>query len=102
MLYVYTFYSRYLTDWIANTENGLDPSDSVIKRLRFIILIWNLEYLFANMYSIFSLSLNFHKIYDINFTLVTCTLSFLLFFFAFLKSFSVLLFLSIKAISNFH
>ena len=30
---VYTFYSRN-TDWIANTEIGLDPSNSVIKRLR--------------------------------------------------------------------
>ena len=34
MLYVYTFYSRYNMDWIANTEIGLDPSNSVIKRLR--------------------------------------------------------------------
>ena len=28
-----TFYSRYNTDWIANTEIGLDPNNSVIKRL---------------------------------------------------------------------
>ena len=36
-IYVYTFYSRYNTDWIANTEIGLDPNDSVIKRLWCII-----------------------------------------------------------------
>ena len=29
----YIFYSRYNTDWIANTEIGLDPNNSVIKRL---------------------------------------------------------------------
>ena len=34
MLYDYTFYSCYNTDWIANIEMGLDPSNSVIKRLR--------------------------------------------------------------------
>ena len=33
MLYVYTVYSRYNTDWIANTEMGLDPNNSVKKRL---------------------------------------------------------------------
>ena len=33
LLYNYTFYSRYNTDWIANTEIGLDPNKSVIKRL---------------------------------------------------------------------
>ena len=33
-LYVYTFYSHYNMDWIANTEIGLDPRNSVIKRLR--------------------------------------------------------------------
>ena len=27
---------QYNTDWIANTEIGLDPSNSVIKRLRCI------------------------------------------------------------------
>ena len=32
-LYNYTFYSRYNTVWIANTEIGLDPNNSVIKRL---------------------------------------------------------------------
>ena len=32
-LYIYT---RYNTDWIANTEIGLDPSNSLIKRLRYI------------------------------------------------------------------
>ena len=30
LLYVYTFHSRYNTDWIANMEIGLDPSNSVI------------------------------------------------------------------------
>ena len=29
---IYAFYSRYNTDWIANTEIGLDPNNSVIKR----------------------------------------------------------------------
>ena len=29
----YTFYSQYNTDWIANTEIGLDPNNSDIKRL---------------------------------------------------------------------
>ena len=33
VLFYYTFYSRYNTDWIANTENGLDPNNSVLKRL---------------------------------------------------------------------
>ena len=33
LLYVCTFYSHYDTDWIANTEIGLDPNNSVIKRL---------------------------------------------------------------------
>ena len=32
-LYDYTFYSRYNTVWIANMEIGLDPNNSVIKRL---------------------------------------------------------------------
>ena len=36
LLYVYTFYSRYNTDWIANTKIGLDHSNRVIKRLRCI------------------------------------------------------------------
>ena len=31
--YFYIFYSHYNTDWIANTEIGLDPDNSVIKRL---------------------------------------------------------------------
>ena len=34
LLYVYTFYSHNNMVWIANTEIGLDPSNSVIKRLR--------------------------------------------------------------------
>ena len=34
LLYVYTFYSHNNTVWIANTEIGLDPNNSVIKRLR--------------------------------------------------------------------
>ena len=34
LLYIYTFYSRYNTDWIANTDIGLDPNNSVIKKLR--------------------------------------------------------------------
>ena len=34
ILDVYTFYSRYNTDWIAYTEISLDPNNSVIKRLR--------------------------------------------------------------------
>ena len=29
----YAFYSPYNTVWIANTEIGLDPKNSVIKRL---------------------------------------------------------------------
>ena len=33
-VYVYTIYSHYNMDWIANTEISLDPSISVIKRLR--------------------------------------------------------------------
>ena len=33
LLYFYTFYSRYNRVWIANTEIGLDPKNSVIKRL---------------------------------------------------------------------
>ena len=32
--YVYTFYCHYSTDWIANTEIGLNPNKSVIKWLR--------------------------------------------------------------------
>ena len=32
-LYNYTFYSCYNTVWIADTEIGLDPNNSVIKRL---------------------------------------------------------------------
>ena len=31
--YVYTFYSHYTTACIANTEIGLEPNNSVIKRL---------------------------------------------------------------------
>ena len=34
LLYVYTFFSRYKMEWIANTKIGLDPNNSVIKRLR--------------------------------------------------------------------
>ena len=30
---IYAFYSHYNTVWIANTEIGLDPNDSVKKRL---------------------------------------------------------------------
>ena len=37
LLYVYTFYSIYNTDWIANMEINLDSNNSVIKRLRWII-----------------------------------------------------------------
>ena len=37
-LFDYTFYSHYNTDWIANTEIGLDPNNSVIKRLWCIII----------------------------------------------------------------
>ena len=33
LLYGYTFSSRYKTDWIASTEIGLNPNNSVIKRL---------------------------------------------------------------------
>ena len=33
LLYIYTFYSCYTMDWIANTEIGLNPNNSVIKRL---------------------------------------------------------------------
>ena len=32
-LHVYTFYSCYNMEWIANTEISLDPNNSVIKRL---------------------------------------------------------------------
>ena len=39
LLYVYTFYSGYNTDWIANTEIGLDPSKRVIKRFRCICFV---------------------------------------------------------------
>ena len=31
--YSYTIFSHYNIDWIANTEIGLDPNNSVIKRL---------------------------------------------------------------------
>ena len=31
-IYMYVFYSHYNTDWIANTEIGLDPNNSVMKR----------------------------------------------------------------------
>ena len=34
LLYIYIFYSRYNTNWIANTEIVLDPNNNVIKRLR--------------------------------------------------------------------
>ena len=38
----YAFYSRYNTDWIANTEIVLDPNNSVIKRLWCMLqLHWN-------------------------------------------------------------
>ena len=30
---IYAFYCQYNTDWIANMEIGLDPNNSVIKRL---------------------------------------------------------------------
>ena len=33
LLYVYTFHSRYNTDWIANMEINFNPNNSVIKRL---------------------------------------------------------------------
>ena len=32
-LFNYTFYSCYNTNWIANKDIGLDPNNSVIKRL---------------------------------------------------------------------
>ena len=35
--YVYTFYILYNTDWLPNTEIGLGPNNSVIKRLRCIL-----------------------------------------------------------------
>ena len=35
---IYAFYSRYNMIWIANTEIGLDPNNSVIKRLWCILL----------------------------------------------------------------
>ena len=38
LLYLYTFYSHYNMDWMANTEIGLDPNNSVIKRLRYITI----------------------------------------------------------------
>ena len=31
MLYIYIFYSRYNTDWIAYTEIVMDPNNSVTK-----------------------------------------------------------------------
>ena len=34
LLYIYIFYSRNNTDWIANVKIGLNPNNSVIKRLR--------------------------------------------------------------------
>ena len=34
LLYIYIFYSRYNTDWIANMEIVMDSNNSVIKRLR--------------------------------------------------------------------
>ena len=37
-LYNYTFFSHYNTVWITNMEIGLDPNNSVIKRLWCIIL----------------------------------------------------------------
>ena len=42
---IYAFYSRYNTVWIANTEIGLDPNNSVIKRLWCIcgFGIWDIE-----------------------------------------------------------
>ena len=43
-IYVYTFYSRYNTDWIVNMETGLDPNNSVIKRL------WCTCYLFVCLF----------------------------------------------------
>ena len=30
---IYPFYSQYNTDWIANMEIGLDPNNSIMKRL---------------------------------------------------------------------
>ena len=35
----YAFYSRYSTVWLANMEIGLDPNNSIIKRLW---CIWNM------------------------------------------------------------
>ena len=39
LLHVYTLYSRYNMDWINITEIGLDPDNSVIKRLWYIIIL---------------------------------------------------------------
>ena len=36
---IYAFYSRYNMVWIANTENGLDPKNSVIKMLWCILML---------------------------------------------------------------
>ena len=33
LLFIYAFYFRYNTDWIANMEIGLAPMNNVIKRL---------------------------------------------------------------------
>ena len=33
LVYNYKFYSRYNTDWIANTEMGLDPNNSNYKKV---------------------------------------------------------------------
>ena len=45
-MYMFIHFTRYNTDWIANMETGLEPSNSVIKRLRFISikcsLLWNI------------------------------------------------------------
>ena len=35
-----TFYSHYNTDWIANSIIGLDPNNSVVKRLWCIVQIF--------------------------------------------------------------
>ena len=52
LLCVYTFYSQYNTDWIANTEISLDPINSVIKRLWCIDQRGNLVYLHITCFGV--------------------------------------------------
>ena len=67
-------YSRYNTDWIANTEIGLDPSNSVIKRLRcshsaLPVCCWKnvllcLMYFLSHLVSIYVGTLNSWSLYS--------------------------------------